>query len=1102
MKREFSILILILTAVFNSVFIYGQETQDIPTIQDYRNILPPSPNAVSLGVFGEIPVSYNTGTFNLSIPIFNLKTYDYNLPISLDYHSSGIKVADKPGIVGNGWALNAGGIITRTVMGQPDDTPEFGYFHQNIPKPETPEYSSWTTDNVPAANGILDLQPDIFYLNFAGYSGKMLIYYNGETPEIQTAPHLECQIILNKNSDEEIIGFEIKTKDGLIYNFGTSNYTESTYPSNTCSLFEVNEYISSWYLKSIKVPLADTYKTIYFTYEKVNNYILENTIFTKDLFTYDAAYHNLHPCKNCGGTCSLHCSSNTYPCKITVNHEQRFLTSVKNDNYEIKFFNSEVEARNLYKLDSIQIINLLDNTEKSMELEYYITGCRHFLKKIQTYKYPEPYLFYYNSVEYLPGFLSYSVDHWGYFNGENNSTLIPKIFYDNVLYDGADRHVNESTAKYGMLTKIKYPTKGLSEFTYESNDFINDDDNLITDFTDESVEIGLDIPAGGIVPQNDNVSFSINYNQVVHYVFDTGTYIQENPGGIIKIISSETNQIVKQFTINNEEGDLYLDAGDYEMSAEQEIPGGWVHLQVYYKEQSVSSENSPNKLVGGIRIKKIINSDYNGNIIDIKEFKYKKFNNIHASSAFLFSDVLDYTKFKKVFHAPPPYCNSTYAPLYSYCNFISRMSSPVTSLSSYGGTNVAYPEVEEYIGGFVRDSLPGNIVPMDGIYPGKGKNGEIHYKYNSPSNNETDLGWKDGNLLKKIFLDNNSDTVKLEDYSYEYETTGSFPGFHVTQLSVPVDDPNPLGDENFIYKSLSVYTGYKALKSKTTYDYYNNIKFLKDSSLFTYIPLTDRIKQKETHFSDGTKFLLKYTYPDNYLNENVDWIDNLSNSNLNNKIISFEKYILNNDSNKELINARIFKYKNNLQNKVYDFKSELPLSDTSYIQNAVIQNNLEDNEFLNLKASTVISPQTGNILEYKDADSLQVNIFWAYNNTLPIIKIAGNGLNHDEEQTLISEAIPAVHLSLEHFVQMLSDLKSENAKIQWEQFNENLRNTVQFKDFQIMTYIYDSFGDVVAITDINGKTTYYEYDGFGRLKRIKDQDGNIIKTYEYNYKQD
>jgi len=36
--------------------------------------------------------------------------------------------------------------------------------------------------------------------------------------------------------------------------------------------------------------------------------------------------------------------------------------------------------------------------------------------------------------------------------------------------------------------------------------------------------------------------------------------------------------------------------------------------------------------------------------------------------------------------------------------------------------------------------------------------------------------------------------------------------------------------------------------------------------------------------------------------------------------------------------------------------------------------------------------------------------------------------------------------------------------------------------------------------DANNRFTFYDYDSLGRLKLIKDQDGNIIKTLDYNFK--
>jgi len=54
-------------------------------------------------------------------------------------------------------------------------------------------------------------------------------------------------------------------------------------------------------------------------------------------------------------------------------------------------------------------------------------------------------------------------------------------------------------------------------------------------------------------------------------------------------------------------------------------------------------------------------------------------------------------------------------------------------------------------------------------------------------------------------------------------------------------------------------------------------------------------------------------------------------------------------------------------------------------------------------------------------------------------------------------------------------------------------------DAQMKTFAYNILGDVVASTDAKNVVTFFDYDGLQRLKNIKDQDGNILKNYNYRY---
>ncbi len=49
------------------------------------------------------------------------------------------------------------------------------------------------------------------------------------------------------------------------------------------------------------------------------------------------------------------------------------------------------------------------------------------------------------------------------------------------------------------------------------------------------------------------------------------------------------------------------------------------------------------------------------------------------------------------------------------------------------------------------------------------------------------------------------------------------------------------------------------------------------------------------------------------------------------------------------------------------------------------------------------------------------------------------------------------------------------------------------------TYTYDPLVGMTSMTDANNVTIYYEYDALLRLSVIRDQSGNIVKRYTYNY---
>ncbi|SDX54994.1 hypothetical protein SAMN05444410_11966 [Hydrobacter penzbergensis] len=76
-----------------------------------QNYHPSSPSAFQFLKYGEMPVSEYTGIPNIAVPVYEIKEDGVQIPINLTYHAVGIRVSQEASWVGLGWDMNFGSIV-------------------------------------------------------------------------------------------------------------------------------------------------------------------------------------------------------------------------------------------------------------------------------------------------------------------------------------------------------------------------------------------------------------------------------------------------------------------------------------------------------------------------------------------------------------------------------------------------------------------------------------------------------------------------------------------------------------------------------------------------------------------------------------------------------------------------------------------------------------------------------------------------------------------------------------------------------------------------------------------------------------------------------
>lgn len=470
MKTSINLLPLIIFTLFVSVQLNAQNTQNAP------QIVPPAPNAAALAQYADVPVSKYSGVPNISIPIYTINTGGYQLPIILSYHASGIKVQQEASSTGLGWALNAGGVITRQIRGIDDFNsitdhkgfftapalPSYGssmpadlavlpngnYYAPSIfdsflkidcPQSYTPELD----DNYCTAILIADTESDLYSFNFGSYSGKFVVNKDGSTVLFSPESGIIIKVI-DSNS------WQATTNDGIIYKFTKKEYTtpysfsQDQYGTNLP--FAVGgsadfEYISSWYLSDI---LLTNGENITFNYTDLNT----------ESWSYgpiavnraEPVYYHLgcDTGEHIVDNQRLESGNKQYSKSSSMNRIECYLKNISWNEGSVNFSYSNRDDIDTYssissqKLDAISIKKLdgtllynSDGTEISnIKFNYSYFNSQDYN---QNYNFlslrlkldslsidDKKYGFNYINPNSLPKKYSNSTDHWGYFNNELN----------------------------------------------------------------------------------------------------------------------------------------------------------------------------------------------------------------------------------------------------------------------------------------------------------------------------------------------------------------------------------------------------------------------------------------------------------------------------------------------------------------------------------------------------------------------------------------------------------------------------------------------------------------------------------------------------------
>lgn len=762
------------------------------------------------------------------------------------------------------------------------------------------------------------------------------------------------------------------------------------------------------------------------------------------------------------------------------------------------------------------------------------------------------YQFDYIEPSGFPERLSFSQDHWGFFNGENNTTLVPKpegyIEFEQFT-SAANRDPVFAYACKGLLNKITYPTGGYNQMVYEPNTYYGEQitypDPELLEFdveTGESPFYDYDIQNITNIPCNQKLYIK-HANVGIVNGCDTSGYPTDKIKAFFSIVDDE-DEIVKISrnvfppVFENEmeilpgmSGDVFyadiLAGENYELKLRVNFYCLEASVDVNFYDEEPQSTMT-NLEAGGCRVKKIISFDPIVNNSDTTRYYYGPITEKDTSSGDPGKHPIYLSAYEEVKECEP--CD-----LSTIHRFLVSSSSLMPMFNS-SGSNVCYEYItvskgnDEFKGGaeehrflisrdIIGNSLWGNnilnapltntgwnngkekkviyykkaddgtMIPVSStehFYSTDERNADTAYGYSIKKNFDPACVWEPTCICQQEDLtsyrayysciadhnhvwssvtgrciafgkDHHYDTVYHPCYNGQVGDTLTFPR---AIECLDVLSYQNISYWHYLYKTVNKQfdeAGQNPLISTTRY-YYDNEKHL-------------QLTRTSTSTSTGDSLVQIAYFPDDVTAANAlpggdltsaeyDAICHLKRDSL---FRIAEPIQIENYKNLEKLNIRRTKYK--------DWEG---LFLPEVVQQSFDGNPLED------RIEYHQYDTTGNPVEVSKADGVHITYLWGYQYSKVIAEIQNAS-----------------------YQQVLDDLDVTYAELQGKTDAElrgifsDLRD--EMDNAMILSYTHHPQLGLTSQTDVNNKTTYYDYDPYGRLETVKDNDSKIVKHMEYKY---